>query len=345
MRVLQVIAGQRHGGAEAFFERLVIALARTGIVEHLAIRRDAERAARLDAAGLAPLQARFGGPLDVATRLMLAGEIRRFRPQVTLAWMSRAAACLPPRWLAGDSSVRVGRLGGYYDLKYYRHCDHLVANTPDIAAYIGRSGWPADRVHYLPNFVHAVGAEPASRREAGIVDGNLLVLALGRLHPNKAFDVLIAAVAKSPGVSLWLAGEGELRANLESQVERLGLRDRVRFLNWRSDVEALMAASDIVVCPSRHEPLGNVILEAWAQQRPVIAAASAGPAGLVRDGKDGILVPVDDADALAAAIGRLARDAALRGALASAGHERYRNEFTEAAVVERYVDFFRRVTL
>jgi glycosyltransferase involved in cell wall biosynthesis len=99
----------------------------------------------------------------------------------------------------------------------------------------------------------------------------------------------------------------------------------------------------MVVCSSRHEPLGNVVIEAWAHRRPIVCAASAGPAQLVTHKHSGLLVPIDDSDALAAAINRLAGDRVLREKLASGGYEAYRAEFTEAAVVGRYLELFRKV--
>ncbi len=343
MRILQVMAGRRHGGAEAFFERLVIALARAGVEQRIVIRRDEGRAARLRQAGLSPVEMRFGGPFDIMTRWRLARQLRQFQPDVALTWMSRATSALPVRSAAGDKAVRVGRLGGYYDLKYYRHCDHLIANTSDIVAYIRRSGWPEERVHYLPNFVDPAPAAAADRDAMGVPRDAILALALGRLHPNKAFDTLLAALARAPRIYLWLAGEGEQRATLEALVKRFGLEARVKFLGWRDDVAALMAASDLVVCPSRHEPLGNVILEAWAHRRPVLAAASAGPAGLIANERTGLLVPVDEVEALAAALTRLAEDRGLRDRLAAGGHEAYLAEFTEPAVVTRYQQFFEKI--
>ncbi|MBL8834227.1 MAG: glycosyltransferase, partial [Rhodospirillales bacterium] len=118
------------------------------------------------------------------------------------------------------------------------------------------------------------------------------------------------------------------------------LGSRVRFLGWRQDVPALIAASDAVVCPSRHEPLGNVVIEAWAHGRPVVAAASAGPAALIRHGENGLLAAIDDAGALAGALGQAIGDAALRHRLALAGEAAYQAEFTEEAVVRRYLDYF-----
>ena len=258
------------------------------------------------------------------------GFLDRSGRVLTLAWMNRAARHTPKGpW------ARIGRLGGYYNLKYYRGCDHLVANTRDIVDHIRRQGWPADRVHYLPNFADVTAAPPVSRESLQTPADVPVALALGRFHANKAFDVLLEAVAATPGLYLWLGGDGELRGEIEAQVARLGLGSRVRLLGWRGDVPALFAACDIAVCPSRHEPLGNVILEAWAHRRPVVAAASAGPAELIRHEQTGLLVPVDDAASLAAALQRLAGDRPLREHLSQSGRAAYDAGFTEGAVVRQ----------
>jgi len=339
-RVLNLMAGAAQGGAEAFFERLVAAFARTGLDQRVAIRRDAGRAGRLRAVGIQPIELAFGGPLDLATPLALAAEMRAFDPDVALAFMSRAAAKLPRHWLGGARTVRVGRLGGYYDLKYYRRCDRLVANTRDILDWIVRQGWPAAKADYLPNFVDSVRRPAVVRADLDTPGDVPLLLALGRLHANKAFDVLLEALAHLPRAHLWIAGTGPLEADLKAQAARLELGSRVRFLGWRQDVPALIAASDAVVCPSRHEPLGNVVIEAWAHGRPVVAAASAGPAALIRHGENGLLAAIDDAGALAGALDRILGDAALRHRLALAGEAAYQAEFTEEAVVRRYLDYF-----
>jgi len=125
-RVLQVMAGARHGGAEAFFVRLVVALARAGVPQAAAIRTAPERRRALDAAGVAVTEMRFGGALDVVTPWRLGRLVDSFRPDVALAWMSRASRALPASPRRGHRFTRVGRLGGYYDLKYYSGCDHLV---------------------------------------------------------------------------------------------------------------------------------------------------------------------------------------------------------------------------
>ncbi|HWI28271.1 MAG TPA: glycosyltransferase [Stellaceae bacterium] len=338
MRLFQAMAGARHGGAEAFFVRLAIALERAGQEQRVLIRRDAERAAALLEGGVAPLQLPFGGRLDLATRWGFRRALRSYPPRVVLTWMNRATMLCP----RGDF-VHVARLGGYYDLKYYRRCHHLVANTRDIADYLVAGGWPRERVHYLPNFVSAAPAPPVERASLDTPEGVPLALALGRLHPNKAFDMLLSALALVPEVYLWLAGEGELRQTLALQARALGVASRVRFLGWRDDTAALLAACDFLVCPSRREPLGNVVIEAWAASRPVVAVASEGPRALIADDETGLLAPIDDARALAGAMRRVAADGALRERLSAAGRAAYDAEFSEARVVTLYRDFFEQV--
>ena len=103
---------------------------------------------------------------------------------------------------------------------------------------------------------------------------------------------------------------------------------------------SLYRAADICVFPSRYEPLGNVVIQSWAHGLPVIAAASQGPAALIRDGEDGLLVPVDEAQALAEAIGRLIADPMLCIRLVQNGAERVEAQFSPAAVVAQWRRLF-----
>ncbi len=126
--------------------------------------------------------------------------------------------------------------------------------------------------------------------------------------------------------------EGALRR----LADELGVSRRVRFLGWREDRSALLKAADVCLVPSRYEPFGNVVVNAWAHEVPLVAAASQGPAFLVRDGEDGLKVPVDDPEALAAAVTALLSDQALAGRLRAAGAKRVADSFSEHAVVGQY---------
>jgi glycosyltransferase involved in cell wall biosynthesis len=328
IRLANIMAGAPQGGAEAFYERLTLALHKAGEEVLPVIRRDAGRARRL--AEARPVELRFGGALDILTPMRLNRILADWRPRVAMAWMNRAAGMTP----RGDWTL-VGRLGGYYDLKYYRHCDHLVGNTRDLRRWIVSQGWPEERVHFLPNFAtDFAGVAPV----AGVQ-----LLAMGRLHTNKGFDTLIRAMALVPGAHLSIAGEGPERAALEALARECGVADRVSLLGWREDTGALLAGCDLFLCPSRHEPLGNVVLEAWSAARPVIAAAAQGPSELIADGETGLLVPVDAPEPLAEAIRALLAEPQRAARLAAQGRAAFERDFAEARVLAQWRDFLHKV--
>ena len=339
MRLMQAMAGATHGGAESFFVRLAVALETVDdLTQQLVMRRDAARAEMLGQHGVTPRQLPFGGLLDLWTPMAFRREVTSFKPDILLTWMNRASRIAPR-----GRHVVIGRLGGYYDLKYYRRCDHLICNTPDLVRHVRAGGWPDTQSTYLPNFVALGHSEASLRPGLEVPQDALLLLGLGRLHHNKAFDVLLSALAQLPAARLVLAGSGPEEASLRRLAGTLGVADRVRFVGWVDDVGGLLRACDIFVCSSRVEPLGNVVLEAWAAERPVVAAASEGPRQLIRHEHTGLLVPIDDADAMAAAIKRLRDDPGMRAALAGGGHAIYERDFSEAVVVRRYMDFFEKV--
>ena len=336
MSVLHLLGTAGDGGAETYFVDLVTALKRAGVAEAAAIRRHAGREAALRAAGVPVKVLGFGGPLDILTKTTAAGFGRLNQAKLMLAWMNRAARHTPKGpW------ARIGRLGGYYNLKYYSGFDELVANTEDIAEWIVGQGWPAGRVRCIPNFASAPPDGAAlDRASLDTPAGAPLLLAMGRLHESKAHDVSLQALAELPDAWLWIAGVGALEAKLKAMAQALGVAARVRFLGWRTDPSALYRAADVCVFPSRYEPLGNVVIQAWAHGLPVVAAASQGPQALIEDGRDGLLVPVDDAPALAEGVRRLLAEPKLAGQFAKRGLGRVAAEFSEAAVVGQWKTLF-----
>jgi glycosyltransferase involved in cell wall biosynthesis len=336
MSVLHLLGTAGEGGAETYFVDLVAALSRAGVAQAAAIRPNANRERALAELGVPAGTFRFGGPIDILTRPKLNGFATRSGTKLALAWMNRAARHTPRGpW------ARIGRLGGYYNLKYYKGFDELVANTEHIAEWIVDQGWPAGKVRCIPNFAAAPADVPAADRTAlATPEDAPLLLAMGRLHEAKAHDVSLTALVQVPEAYLWIAGAGPQETRLRSMATALGVESRVRFLGWRTDASALYRAADICVFPSRYEPLGNTVIQAWAHGLPVVAAASQGPAALIEDGEDGLLVPVDDADALAGAVRRLLDEPMLRIRLAQQGGERVEAEFSEAAVVAQWRELF-----
>lgn len=336
MSVLHLLGTAGEGGAETYFVDLVTALSRAGASEAAAIRRHAWREAALREAGLPVKVLPFGGPIDIFTRTAVAGYGKLQDARVMLAWMNRAARHAPKGpW------ARIGRLGGYYNLKYYAGFDELVVNTEDIAEWVVTQGWPAGKVRCIPNFARAPrDAPPVERSSLETPDDAPLLLAMGRLHEAKAHDVSLAALVQLPDAYLWIAGVGPQETKLKAMAQALGVAPRVRFLGWRTDPSALYRAADVCVFPSRFEPLGNVVIQAWAHRLPVVAAESAGPKALIEHDEDGLLVPIDDADALASSVRRLLKDRVLRDRLVHCAVERVEREFSEAAVVAQWTALF-----
>lgn len=346
MKILQVMAGAQHGGAETAFIDMCLALAEAGEQVQVATRANPLRNARLEKAELKVHELRFGGAWDLHTPFRLQKIIREFQPHIVQTWMARAAA-RTPRWKAGDGTPRylmVSRLGGYYKTKYFKNSDYFTTITPDIRRYLIENGVGESKVRHINNFAETERpVRPVDRASADTPDGAPLLLALGRLHDSKAFDTLLKALGTAPEVYLWIAGEGPKRAELEKLCAELGLTERVRFLGWREDRAALFQAANICVFPSRYEPFGTVFVQAWAQKTPLITSDADGPRQYVRDRQDGLLFKIDDAAALSAAIRELAADPVLAVQLAENGYQRYLNEFTKDKTVQAYLSFYHEI--
>ncbi len=346
MKILQVMAGAAHGGAETAFVDMCIALAEAGEQVEVVTRRNPAREERLRAAAIPVHILPFGSMVDIFTPLRLKKIIGAFQPHIVQTWMSRAAQ-KTPRWQKSDGVPRylvVSRLGGYYKPGHFASSEYFTTITPDIKRHLEKAGIAGARVRHINNFADLeTAAGPADRAALDTPAEAKLLLSLGRLHGAKGFDVLLRALARVPGVWLWIAGEGPERKPLEALAASLGVADRARFLGWRDDRAALFGAADICVFPSRYEPFGTVFVQAWAQRVPLVTAASQGPSQYVRDGQDGLMVPVDDVEALAAAIARLAADPVLGKKLAAAGYARYQAEFTKANTVAAYLGFYHEI--
>lgn len=335
MSLVQTLGSAVNGGAEAYFVALTSAFQRAGLKQAAAIRAHPGREASLAQLGVPTRVLPFGKTFDFGTSPAIAALAREHDAKIIIAWMNRAASLTP----AGPWK-RIGRLGGYYKLKNYRGFDALVGNTQDIVDWIVREGWPKERAHYIPNFAAAGEGAKLSRADLNTPDDAPLLLGMGRLHPSKAHDITLRALQQLPDAYLWIAGDGPDEAILKSQAQDLGVADRVRFLGWRDDAPSLYRSADLVLFPSRFEPLGNVVIQSWAHGVPVIAARSAGPGALIRDGEDGFLIEIDDAEALAAKTKVLLTDKELSARFIANGAQRVETQFSEAAIVTQWRALF-----
>jgi glycosyltransferase involved in cell wall biosynthesis len=212
---------------------------------------------------------------------------------------------------------RLGALRRLNDLAL-RRAAHLVVPSDALRRLAIGWGIAPERVTLLPNPVsapHGLASRDELRRRHGFT-GPTLAFA-GRLVPQKSIDVALRALAQVDGVTLVLAGEGGEGEPMRALAQELGLGDRARFLGAqpRATVFELLAAADAALLSSTWENFPHMVVEALAVGTPVIATDGGGVREIVRDGSNGLLVPIGDADALAAAIRRYLADGDLREGL------------------------------
>ncbi|MDB5307641.1 MAG: glycosyltransferase family 1 protein [Gemmataceae bacterium] len=174
-----------------------------------------------------------------------------------------------------------------------------------------------------------------------------VVLAAGRLSPEKGFAYLIEAAASvfrdDPGAGVVLFGEGVMRPDLERRIADLGLAGRFVMPGFRTDLDSLTPGADVMVLPSFTEGLPNVLLEASAAGVPVVATAVGGSPEVVADRVSGYLIPPGQSAPLAAKLAELLRDAALRKQMGEAGRARMRTMFTFEAQAAAYLKLLARL--
>jgi len=198
----------------------------------------------------------------------------------------------------------------WVDRFLYRFGRVTVCNSESVCNHLHRNaGIPIDRLVVIGGGVDIdslARAQPISTDQWRTDANPSLLLWVGRMDPIKGLDTLIDAVAKVAGkraVRLLLVGDGPERARIESMVTEQALQESVLFLGMRNDVARLIQTADLFVFPSRTEGMPNALLEAMAGRLPIIATDVPGCHDLVTHGKTGRLVKVDDAQALANAIG------------------------------------------
>ncbi|WP_353957097.1 glycosyltransferase family 4 protein [uncultured Ornithinimicrobium sp.] len=213
-----------------------------------------------------------------------------------------------------------------------------VTACSDVVADDLRTRFGAKTVSVIPNGVRLRAAEERRQPPPPKRQGTPVLIGAGRLVPQKGFDVLLSAAARSTyDPEVWIVGEGAERSRLEELASTLGISERVRFHGRRTatEVQELMTEADAVVVPSRIEPFGIVVLEAWASGTVVVATSRGGPAGFVSDGVDGLLVDPEDLPSVVEAIDSVIGDPAFATRLALAGLKTVQG-FTWSRVAEHY---------
>lgn len=295
----------------------------------------------------------------------IAGWLRRldadllccngYKPDL-LGWRAARRAGVPVITLAhGWTGVtRKVRFYETLDALVMRWVDATVCVSAAMAERVRRAGVPVGKTVVIRNALDTTAydhpEEGCRARLLACLPGARparLVVAVGRLSPEKGFDVLIdaaaAVVRTCPDTAFVLFGDGPCRAALEAHVARLGLTGRVVLPGFRGDLERLLPGADLAVSPSHTEGLPVAVLEAMAAGLPVVATAVGGTPEVVVEGVTGWLTPPADPPALAGTItSALADDERLR-TMGRAAWQRVRDEFTFAGQATRYRELFTRL--
>jgi glycosyltransferase involved in cell wall biosynthesis len=334
IKILHVIAGAERGGAETFCLDAILALDEAGIKQHVIGRPHPHFIEALNRRGI-PFTGLSFGPVERLWRApsVIRKTVAEFQPGLVHAWMGRAASFIPQ---LPDVPV-LGWFGGYYDLKRYATCDFYMGVTKDIVRHIAEKSGKPHRTFLVHTFGTLDDAPAVDRALLGTPVDAPAVLLLSRMHEKKGVDVLLRAAALMPGVYFWLAGEGPRRKEYEQLARSLKVEDRVRFLGWRTDRAALLKAADVCVLPSRYEPFGTVMAEAWFARTPLVAANADGPRHYVRHGETGLLCAIDDVEDLAAQLRRAIGDESLRQSMIESGFMEYDHLFSKKVVVQSLI--------
>lgn len=227
----------------------------------------------------------------------------------------------------------------------WNRADRVLSVSSALADRMSRHvGVASSRVQVIRNGadLDKFGTVPrsAARLSLGISDDEFVVGTVGRLVPVKAHDTLLAALAHLKSMRVRcvavIAGDGPLRDELEARVDDLGLRPMVRFLGTRNDIDRVLAALDVFALTSLSEGLPNTVLEAMAAGLPVISTDVGGVRELVDHDRTGLLVPSQDARAIADALAMFAGDPERRRRMGAEGLRKARADFALRRMLHDY---------
>jgi starch synthase (maltosyl-transferring) len=348
------------GGAERALTQLVLSLDRDEWEPHvICLGPRGYFADVLENAGVPVSCLNASGTLSLPRILFqLTRELRRLRPALVQTFLFHANILgrIAAR-LAGIrivvSGLRVAEHRSLWYGRIDRWTNFLVAKNVCVSQGVAdfstqKVGLDRAKLVVIPNsvdFERFAMAKPADVSQFGIPTGARILISIGRLERQKGIDVLLDAIELlrpfPDDLHFLIVGDGPDSVILRGRVAQMRWGDRIHFANRRNDVPELLAASTALILPSRWEGMPNVVLEAMAAGRPVIASRVEGIAELVRERMTGLTVPSDNHADLATAIRSLLADTEF---IAKAGNESQHiveKEFTATVVNSLYTQLYR----
>lgn len=264
---------------------------------------------------------------------------------ILLGWLHR----IPVR-----IAVHQGRILGFPRWLEWLHAmminlgvaDCLIACSDKVHAESVEEGVGDARIRVIPNGVEIPEVDDAVvaqiRAELNLDGWEHVVMTVGRQTAQKAHEYYLSAakqvVEAYPNTLVLLLGDGPLRPNLEQQVETLGIGNNVRFMGIRNEIPEFLALADVFVLSSRWEGLPVAMLEALVSGTAVVSTRVEGVIQVLEDGKNGLLVPLEDPDALAEKIKQLLASPSFREQIAAEGKRRVMEAFTFDHMHQQYAE-------
>ena len=335
LKILNILGGAKQGGAEKFFERLSLAIEKKKNINlKLIIRENEERFSFLKQQIKSIHQIKNFYFFNPFCHKRIEDIIEEFQPNIVLSWMNRASSFLP----VSNGWVNIGRIGGYYKLKNYVNCDYIITNTEDLKEYVIESGWDPNKVEYIPNFVK--NNESTKTLNKSVFKE---IVCLSRFHRNKGIDILLKAMPYLKNFRLKIVGQGSEKNEYDKLIKKYSLEKNVTFYRWTNNISEFLNLADYLVCPSRHEPFGNIVIDGWAHKIPVIVSDTGGPGLLVKNNFNGIKFKNEDVFDLIDKIKFLDLNKDLQKKLIKNGYNNYKTKYSEQLIIDKYINFFEKI--
>jgi glycosyltransferase involved in cell wall biosynthesis len=366
MKVVHVINTLSAGGAELHLLTLCRYLKRQGIEIVVAFLREHDkdnRSVRLDfeEANIRTVNLAADSRYNYAFLVRFARLLKKERPDILHTHLPRAdiaaafvlQAMRVPHFLCSVHGIYRDRWFGSWAAplmrRAYQEAEGVIAISGAVKDWLeqdlGVSGDKVTVIHY--------GIEPQrfSRPDAGLraswnLDGNAVIGSLGRLEPGKGYDCLIQAMPamleRDPNVRLLIGGHDPLGygKDLQALIGRLKLDSHVRLVGTQNDAPSFFNALDVFAFASRSEGFGQVVIEAMAAGKPVVASRIPPLTEIVNDGETGLLVNLDEPQAFANAIGWLLTHPEQGKQMAKRGQERVYSHFSAQRMADQTLSLY-----
>ncbi len=358
-----VITELEVGGAERCLAQVATGLDRSrfaATVYSLAARPPVERSSLVQQLEAAAVPVRFVG---VRAAWQLGTAIKRLRrllaeqrPEIVQTFLFHAnvvgtlavrGSCAP-RLVHGVRVADPSWFRQAVERRTSARADKIVCVSRSVAEYCAaRLGVATDKLAVIPNGIDVeacANVQPANLSEFGLPPGRRAIVFVGRLHPQKGLDWLLAFAPRLfeqlPEHDLLLVGDGPERARLESLVRSRVLDRRVYFAGWSPRIPQILRASELLILPSRWEGMPNVLLEAMAAELPVVSTRVQGVAEVLGPLAEEQSVAFGDADGFLGQLRRLAGDRQLAAGLGRQNRERVERHFSRQAMLRAYEELY-----